>query len=96
MSLLPDSLEGLKELLETLRAAGVSDFETPDLTLRLGRAPKPVVAPNEEADWLDIEKRLRQQEQAEAKREHELQFAHVPGGAPPFPASSDSETFDEN
>lgn len=80
----PSSLDELKELLSVLREAGVSQYATEGLTLHLGSAPP---KPEGDAEWLDIEKRLKQQEARDAQRELEIQFAHV-GGPPPRSSSS--------
>lgn len=63
----------LRALLEILKEAGVSRYESADLKLELSSGGK----------WTDFRSDLAKQREAEEDEEERVQFAHVAGGPPP-------------
>lgn len=94
-------LDYLRALLVELKTAGVTVYQTPELTLHLS-AQLPLQPVEPEESMADTNRRLREQEKRRALEELEVAFAHVPGGAPPearekvLQALGDSNDGEEN
>ena len=67
------SVNELRALLDLLKEAGVTRFESADVKIELGAGGK----------WTDFRAELAREREAEEEEEERVQFAHVAGGPPP-------------